>query len=629
MGRAGALHLVSVLHSVANLSQAGAFGIVGNMQGLRGDARFKRLVASVRGVCHDVDTPRSIMQLMWSLAKVGARGDDVSFILTHASNAVPQNLGHFTAGQLSTVLWSLANLDEGRRLPDPSGRLANAIVAQSIQRISRFTPTDLTLSLWALSKMELKGQVVKLFAQQSIVKIRTSMLEGISPQGLSNSFWACAKLPVEQEIAVRFCEDAVRRAIASEGFCRSMAPSELAMTLWAIARVHERRANRDQPMPNVDVLASTIAEQACSRIRAFAPNSVSNIAWALATLDLMHSPSTISFLREVVDLAALRFPNYPPQAISNVCWALKHSAVPGELVTTLAPAATLEARTRFAGFSWRDLSGIISLFATPECSGIQEVQAFATTLVTEASRCCEQIVSRALLNIAACAVTLGLDTQVVYPLASSIEKVLFQSQQILDDTDQRKWNSVHLYCECGHAGTPAGLIAADRHALALEHLPELQQQEICHISWDALCTKPVAVLLGRYGQRSCQHYFNLESARQLLESRFWRCPVCRTACRGAKRLPQVDESDTAAATWFQLADSNRRGTLQKNELEAALRAVLPLSLEESSRVVEEAFQGLQGGRMDFATFEQRVKPYIVGFWQKLSNPDGNVRPLGR
>eukprot|EP00931_Biecheleriopsis_adriatica_P040956 TRINITY_DN23460_c0_g1_i1.p1 TRINITY_DN23460_c0_g1~~TRINITY_DN23460_c0_g1_i1.p1 ORF type:complete len:177 (-),score=14.69 TRINITY_DN23460_c0_g1_i1:154-684(-) len=72
MGPLGAPRLVSALHSIAKLSQA--------------------------------DTPGLIMQLLSALAKVGAQGDDVSFIVTHVSNVAPEK-------PLSTCL----SFDPGRR----------------------------------------------------------------------------------------------------------------------------------------------------------------------------------------------------------------------------------------------------------------------------------------------------------------------------------------------------------------------------------------------------------------------------------------------------------------------------------------------------------------------------------
>eukprot|EP00931_Biecheleriopsis_adriatica_P040957 TRINITY_DN23460_c0_g1_i3.p1 TRINITY_DN23460_c0_g1~~TRINITY_DN23460_c0_g1_i3.p1 ORF type:complete len:209 (-),score=21.54 TRINITY_DN23460_c0_g1_i3:154-780(-) len=104
MGPLGAPRLVSALHSIAKLSQAGAFGKVGSMQGLRRDFRFRALVATAQELCQDVDTPGLIMQLLSALAKVGAQGDDVSFIVTHVSNVAPEK-------PLSTCL----SFDPGRR----------------------------------------------------------------------------------------------------------------------------------------------------------------------------------------------------------------------------------------------------------------------------------------------------------------------------------------------------------------------------------------------------------------------------------------------------------------------------------------------------------------------------------
>eukprot|EP00931_Biecheleriopsis_adriatica_P073837 TRINITY_DN4804_c0_g2_i1.p1 TRINITY_DN4804_c0_g2~~TRINITY_DN4804_c0_g2_i1.p1 ORF type:complete len:595 (+),score=103.46 TRINITY_DN4804_c0_g2_i1:56-1786(+) len=449
LGQLSATGLVSTLHAIAKLSEVDAFGNVQGMQGLLLDVRFKQLVTRLQEVRHEVETPRAIMRLMWALAKVGVKGGDVSCIISHVADVTPQKLLAFSPQELSNVLWGLARLNEGKRLTEPSTRLADAIVWESTQRLGCFTMQCLTNSFWAVAKMELRGQTVQAFVQRCIQNIHASMFQEISPQGLSNSLWACAKLQVNQEIAVRFCTDAARRVTASEDLVTFFFPQELSMALWAMARVLGRRAGRGESFPHVDQFASRVADEACVRIRDFTPQGISNIAWALATLDLVRAPQTIHFFRAVVDLAPNELQSYPPQAIANVCWALSRKDVPAELLTTFAPRATSEARARFTDFSWQDLSGIISSLIGAGFSGlsrVHEVQAFATTLVNEASSRCSQIGKQALLNIALSAARLKLDRKVMRPLVSGIEEAFAQNRENLNNIDERQWNEVKSYC---------------------------------------------------------------------------------------------------------------------------------------------------------------------------------------
>eukprot|EP00931_Biecheleriopsis_adriatica_P059960 TRINITY_DN35964_c0_g1_i1.p1 TRINITY_DN35964_c0_g1~~TRINITY_DN35964_c0_g1_i1.p1 ORF type:complete len:665 (+),score=124.16 TRINITY_DN35964_c0_g1_i1:90-2084(+) len=444
--------LVSSLHLIAKLSDANSFGSVQGLQGLLQDIRFVRLVARLRANRQEIDAPRSIMRVMWALGKVGARSQDVDAIIQHVSQVAKPQLHCFSSQELSNVLWAVAKLGDGRRLTESSSKLALAVTTESTRRITGFSAQCLTNSLWAVAKLELRGAVVEAFAQQCILSIHAAMFKEMSPQGLANSLWACAKLlpSINQEVAIRFCLDAARRATASEDLIKLFFPQELSMALWAMARILGRRAGRggcSKNYPEVEVFASHVADDACSRIHDFTPQGISNIAWSLATLDLVRLPSTARFFEAVVVVAVPQIHSYPPQAIANLCWALSRRDVALELLSAIAPAAAYEAQRRARDFTWQDLSGIVSSLMGTSFKGTKEIQAFATSLVQRASGSCWEIGTQALLNIALSAARLKVDLEVMQPMAQGIAEVFAGSSKALNDIDQRQWNEVRRYCK--------------------------------------------------------------------------------------------------------------------------------------------------------------------------------------
>ena len=79
---------------------------------------FQQLVARLRELRHEAQTSRGIVRVVWALGKVSAKGADVSSILLHVANIAPGKLSSFSSQEICSMLWGLAKLSEGRRLPD-------------------------------------------------------------------------------------------------------------------------------------------------------------------------------------------------------------------------------------------------------------------------------------------------------------------------------------------------------------------------------------------------------------------------------------------------------------------------------------------------------------------------------
>ncbi|CAE8688424.1 unnamed protein product [Polarella glacialis] len=415
-----ATDIISSLHMVAKFSEAEAFGSVRGLQSLVTDARFTSLVARLRLRAAEIESPRNFMRIIWAFGKVGARGQDVEAIITHTSVAAPLLLQQFSSQELSNVLWGLARLSsEGgvhARHNQSSTRLAFAVISASTLRVAVFSAQCLTNSLWAVAKLDLRGPEVETFSHACVEALQSTMFNEMSPQGLANSLWAVAKLRLNQEVAVRFCLDAARRATASDDLLKLFFPQELSMALWAAAKLVGRgparqKGGRGQCYPEVEKFALAVADEACERIQDFSPQGLSNISWALATLNLSRHEASRKFFVAAALTAAPLLHSYPPQAIANLCWAFGRAEGLGQVLGSFGAAAALEAQRRAKDFSWQDLSGIVSALLYVGLNGVSEVQDFAYSLVVQASSCCAQIGTQALLNIALSAVRLGVDTQ--------------------------------------------------------------------------------------------------------------------------------------------------------------------------------------------------------------------------
>eukprot|EP00931_Biecheleriopsis_adriatica_P055954 TRINITY_DN33172_c0_g2_i1.p1 TRINITY_DN33172_c0_g2~~TRINITY_DN33172_c0_g2_i1.p1 ORF type:complete len:862 (+),score=173.43 TRINITY_DN33172_c0_g2_i1:70-2586(+) len=460
--------IVPCLHLIAKLSEQDAFGRLQGLSAVIADCRFTMLIQQLRRMINGLESPRNIMRVMWAFGKLGAWNADVEAIIIHISKSAPPRLHHFSSQELSNVLWGLARLrDAGGPKSRKFQELALALVREGARRLSGFSPQCLTNTLWAVAKLDLAGKEVQQFANACIAQVQALMFQEMSPQGLANSLWACAKLEVDSEVAKRFCYDAARRATASADLLKLFFPQELSMAVWAMARLVGRRTRSRSRGANagneqVERFALSVAQEACERIHDFSPQGVSNIAWALATLELARFPDTVNFFEDAAQVASANISKYPPQAIANLCWALSRGDGRSQVLASFQKAAALEAQLRLDDFSWQDLSGIVSALMQSGVRNIPEVHQFASSLVMHASCHCPQIGTQALLNIALSAVRLKVSQQVVTNLALRIAEIFPERIQSLNDIDLRQWSEVQRYCSL--PGSPGSIGTASTTA---------------------------------------------------------------------------------------------------------------------------------------------------------------------
>eukprot|EP00930_Biecheleria_cincta_P001003 TRINITY_DN10217_c1_g1_i2.p1 TRINITY_DN10217_c1_g1~~TRINITY_DN10217_c1_g1_i2.p1 ORF type:complete len:832 (-),score=148.59 TRINITY_DN10217_c1_g1_i2:29-2155(-) len=459
LGQMSTSDLVGAVRLVAKLADAEAFGNMAGLSALQGDARLLGLISRIRVNSCQLDSPRNMMRVMWAVGKVGLKNDDVEGIFQSIWRLAPPRLHQFSSQELSNALWGLTRYCEIRPQMNQrnSKQLALLVLAESTPRLAAFSPQCLTNSLWAVAKMELNGGTVDAFGTVCLEHIHKLMFKEISPQGLANSIWACAKLVthrkanISKDLAMRFCADAARRAMASEDLLKLFFPQELSMAIWGIATLIGRKDKKEpgprEICPEVENFGLAVVTEAMLRIQEFSPQGLSNIAWALATLDLVRHEAITNFFVATAAVAAPDVASYSPQAIANLLWALgrAHSLRKVDAIVIFAKAAALEAQRRARQFAWQDLSGVLSALTNLGLSDEPEIQSFAVFLVCSARECCSGIGTQALLNIAQSAARLRVEPELLKTLAMEIPKVFPERLQGLNSIDMRQWNEVKSY----------------------------------------------------------------------------------------------------------------------------------------------------------------------------------------
>jgi Ca2+-binding EF-hand superfamily protein len=97
----------------------------------------------------------------------------------------------------------------------------------------------------------------------------------------------------------------------------------------------------------------------------------------------------------------------------------------------------------------------------------------------------------------------------------------------------------------------------------------------CPICFEPLCAAPVGVFLGTDGKRTSQHFFNLEAAREWLQSGTGMCPLTRKPIRSVLEVPDL-RSDPEG--WFKAVDMDGDQRLSRAEIVEALKAQLSVDM---------------------------------------------------
>jgi len=315
------------------------------------------------------------------------------------------------------------------------------------------------------------------FAVGCVKMIQDSKLWELSSQGVANSLWAVAKLKLDHEVAVPFCVEAARVMVSKQGsqnsnrsadsrFLCSFQPQELSMALWACAKIVGRPFGTSLP-PQIMEFALAVAEQANIRLKELNSQGLSNLAWAIATLQLTFKDASTRFLLSAAGHSASNLASFPPQAIANMCWALARLPQPTAAAGFFV-ASAVEARRRTHDFSWQDLAGLVSSMTQAKLAHVPEVVSFAVALVQYCSGegRCHDIPTQSLLNIALSAARLRIDVAVLTPMAWGVAQAFTNPSRMgrLNDLDLKQWQELQRYCKLPGAAVPVAQSQQSRGA---------------------------------------------------------------------------------------------------------------------------------------------------------------------
>lgn len=416
-------------------------------------------------------------RLFWALGKLEARGPAVAGAVEQLAWTLLPALPHLTAQDLSNSFWGLARLADGnlhclaRAGAYSCEHLARAFATECSRRVSALPPQCLSNSLWATARLGLRGQEASTFAQRSAEDLCKGQrdISGFSAQALANVLWAAARLPAASGgLTLDMCKLLVAEA---HGRLAEFQAQELSMLAWAVAKLHGRsgtgsgrRANRGrgaQPQPKKsggvlleEVFLVALAVEAQHRLGEFAPQGISNVAWALASREVLGSEAARSFLAAAAESATQRISEFTPQAISNLLWAvgrLGTNSAPGgnaslrTVVSMLAMAAAKEAAQRMSEFAWQDLSGIMVALSHGRHRE-PATKEFAILLLSRAAANCNELSTQEMLNIALSAARLGLPGRSLRPMVDAMDGCLHARANWLNPVDQRQWSEVQHLC---------------------------------------------------------------------------------------------------------------------------------------------------------------------------------------
>lgn len=470
-------------------------------QSYRGQSKpLADIVQHLKTALPCIRSPRSVSKLVWALGKFEMLTPDVQVVMAHISRHATPILPKFSPHDLANTLWGVAKLYGGsargtaRVSPKSITLFSFGLVTECSRRIQQLSSQCLVNALWSASRLRLRGGQVDSFLSACLQELRERPLSVFAPQGLANALWAAADLRsagvgqtiVPPEVLHGACV-AVSRA-ARDRLCEFQ-PQELSMLAWAVAKLHGRRHGAPDPTRSRRLQAGVckensweadarelllgIAAESQSRLQQFSAQSVSNIAWALATLNLVRRKSPardfmLAALRDSLD----KLSSYSPQSIANLMWAaVRLEGTSQELalvseVENFAAAASRDASKRMNEFQWRDLAAVAVALAHGQLR-IPEGMAFVIMLAASAAGRCDELTPQMMLNISHSAVRLGVPPELMQPLVDDVAEHVDAQRHSLNNVDLRQWRDVTEWCPPQQKVnmTPSGAVPLQLHTL--------------------------------------------------------------------------------------------------------------------------------------------------------------------
>eukprot|EP00928_Gymnodinium_smaydae_P055509 TRINITY_DN39028_c0_g1_i1.p1 TRINITY_DN39028_c0_g1~~TRINITY_DN39028_c0_g1_i1.p1 ORF type:complete len:647 (+),score=134.65 TRINITY_DN39028_c0_g1_i1:120-2060(+) len=414
------------------------------------DRVIRDAISRVQAHMDSFGSPYLIVRVVWALAKLGVCNSEAKGIVISLLKRAPKRLKRWTPSEISNLMWAVARFSsctgaEGAsisRMPAVS-RVLLQVIAECSRRIEKFHAQNLSNVFWAVAKLEIRGPDADQLAASCVRQIQGSMLE-LSPQGLANSLWAAAKSRLHYSVTIPLCVAAARMTAVDGDLLGSFQAQELSMMLWAVAKI-QGRSRYEQLPSEFRAFAAAVAAEALPRLDEFAPQGLSNLAWSLATLDMLRVEEPRALLVEAIWPMATQISRYPPQAVANLAWALARLDDPATHVFFAASA--LDAANRINQYSWQDVAGVLTALRQAGLSrNFQEGRRLVSVAIRRASGRCGELGTQALLNILLSAVRMGIQAGDISPLAEEMAQCLEYRQEKLNHIDARQMEEVHSYC---------------------------------------------------------------------------------------------------------------------------------------------------------------------------------------
>lgn len=284
--------------------------------------------------------PQEIANLAASHAKV--RIDVPSFRQT-LDDLAPEHLASFQSRDLAELAWAVG------QLPGRNAACLTKVGGIASCRIGRFNPRDISTLAWGFADGRVSHD--DLFTSISAKVVRGG-LKGYSPQVLSTLLWAFARLSCRDDNLFR---EVVKTGL---GNLNKFTPYDIANMMWAFARVS---------FQEIDVVVRLIAQWPQSKFDLFGAQSLSNLAWALATCRCVDCKGLFATIEKAALLNDMR--TFEPQALSNLAWSFATVRLDGGDTTLLRAIASAAVEKGLADFSPQALSNIAWAFAKLRTEG--------------------------------------------------------------------------------------------------------------------------------------------------------------------------------------------------------------------------------------------------------------------
>lgn len=220
------------------------------------------------------------------------------------------------------------------------------------------------------------------------------------------------------------------------------------MALWGVAKVVGRSVKGRQLDWEMVQFAEAVAAEASSRLDEMSSQSISNVAWALGSLELgkQRKGPARDFLLTMAASCGPKLQNFHPQAIANMSWAISRVSAASKVLGSFASFVIQQATSqqRSGEFTWQDLASLASAMSNFKLVENHEVREFVQHLVLSASMRVEVIGTQSLLNLALAASKVSVDNDALQWFCNVLESAV--GPRPLNDIDRRQLAKVQAAC---------------------------------------------------------------------------------------------------------------------------------------------------------------------------------------